>query len=235
MTLLNRTEVRKKIKRDLREIFEEYVPETMSNFDKRKVVYDYMVNNFEYNTYLYDTIIYRMKHKDGTYRPHRATELADTVFNHRGISHSLAQYYKLALEDLGIPTYYVTYMGKDGIIRGLNLVYDKNNSKYPFSFDDVALGIINKDSTKYFNYDLKKANYFDQGTERINGSLFWHIADETYINIYLHEVGRPRKYSDINGVLDFQKKYANGFLLDNKSAIDYVDEPDVYVKRKGRR
>ena len=246
MGLINRDELKSKTEADLKKIFSEYIVDTLSNYEKRKIIYNYVVNNFKYDNYLFEKYKYIFENNIRNGK-HFASEVEDTMRNHKGISHNLSIYYKFLLEAAGIPAYYVTYHDENDFIYGLNLVYDGelpdpnakrflfNNVSYDdFSFDDVTLGIKNKNSKDFFAYDIRKAEKYGQGTVHIKSGYFWNIIDEPYFYIYIFENKRPKPKTKIVEYLISLRSNADTFLNNNRIAHDYQSNDKNKTKVRGR-
>ena len=230
--------VRDKVKTDIENIFKGVDVNSLSFINKRKMIYDYMVNNFTIDTYLADSIKYARSTGVRNFY-HHANELKRTAFDHQGLSFGLSVYYKFLLEEVGIGSYYVSYK-KDNDKFGLNLIFqeknkndiifdDEDNDQY--YFDDVYLGILNKNTEKYFNYNIDTANKYGQGVDYLNNSMHWFITDESYICRCLFEV--KKSFSKINTSLKTNSNNAMNYLNHYKNYYDAFI-PDDNVKIRGR-
>lgn len=213
MAKLDWNNIDKKLTDDLNTILAEYIPGLMRSFELRTIIYNYMVNNF---TYL----------EDGK-KP--SSEMKNTVFEHVGSFHNLARYYKLLLEKVNIPAYYVTYLGKDNKVYGFNLIYDEDNNT--FVFDDVTLGILNKDNESYFNYDINKAHKYNQGVVKDKDNCYMHLIDEEFVYVFLFKKEKPK--TDIIKKLIKNRNKAKKYLNNNK--IEFERSFEDTEKRKGSR
>ena len=211
MAKLEWNNIDEKLSQDLENILAEYIP--MDNLEKREIIYNYIVDNFKY--------------EEAGKKP--SSELVKTVFEHTGSFHDLAMYYKLLLEKANIPAYYVTYLGEDKKIYGFNLIYNEDNKT--FSFDDVTLGIINKDKHNYFNYDITKAHQFKQGIVKDKNNCYMNLIEEEYFHLYLFKKLKPK--TDIVKLLIKKREKAKKYLNNNKIELELVFEDNE--KRKGSR
>ena len=238
-----------KIKNDINNIFAKYDLNKLSDMEKRRIIYNYLINNLEYDKDLFFKIAASKLGLTERYKRNVPQELYDTAFKHKGVCNGIAGYYKLILDELKIPSYYVVcncvedmknheqeitdYGFKitdlneyENIGHALNLVYDKELATY--SIDDISLGIINQDSTNYFAYDVKKAHLFKQGLSDVLRNMKWLIIDEAYIDA----ISGRRGNTDIRKYLINNKAKANLFLRENNRVINVSVDDTEYIKKK---
>lgn len=160
-------ETKKVLELENEKIFENFDINKLSNYEKRKIIFEYLCSKLKYDFAKLESI--RKKEKRDL-----SEELAKVIFEYEGVCNAIAQYYKLLLEINGIysacvvcvepmvENNQITYQGHQ-----LNLVYDEENNIY--SFDDITMTIIEQClGDKYFDYDLKSAHEYGQGIKNID-------------------------------------------------------------------
>lgn len=200
----NWLDISKKIVEEDNLIFKDINKEELSQYEKRKTIFNYLVNKIEYdydlvldiflssinrygNEYNLDTteiinkylivnnvlneeilniINKKLIEKKCPVGRNPYLELEDTIYNHKGICNSIAQYYKLLLEYNNIYSVCVICDNMMPKNHEINLVYDEDNNTY--SFDDVTSAIINEAiRDKCFDYDLEQAKELKQGLRTV--------------------------------------------------------------------
>lgn len=184
----NYKEIDKKITNKINEIFINNIHE-LTQFEKRKIIFNYLINNIKYDNELLDKIKFNKMKLSKTYERNPYYEFETVMNNQIGVCNGIAKYYKLLLEKIGIYSYCINctilYNGEP-LGHQLNLVYDEE--KNTFSFDDITMAIlnINKDKKQtYLDFDLQEANTKIEkyGTiPQYNGTL-WYILLEDNINM----------------------------------------------------
>ena len=237
-----------KIEQDINLIFNNYDINKLSNMEKRKMVFDYLVDHLKYNDSLFKRIAASKLGLIERTSRNTPQELYDAVFTNVGICNSISQYYKLILEKLGIPSYYVvctcvedlakhqdelkefsyTISGDVSVGHALTVNYDDDTKSY--GIDDLTLAVINKDKDNYFNYDISKAHFLKQGLTDILPNIKWHIIDEAYIDMIS---GRRNSNSLIRKIIKNNHANVNLFLKENKIAyeVENIDDKEL-VKGK---
>ena len=200
-----------------------------NNYDNRKEVFDYMLNNIKYDyEYLY-------KLKFSSFRKNRKEEIQDVLLNKKGICNSLAVTYKLLLEKFNIYSLCVCIKG-----HMLNLVYNDNGT---FSFDDITKAIMAKDFKEdnikikdnfflelirpkgeeydYFDYDYKKALRLEQGTTAFKNkyteeNIYW--LPMSTID-YVYRLIRKRNLDYLKIVPNFFVDYEYKIYMPDKERI----------------
>ena len=238
-----------KIQNYINNIFSKHDINKLSDMEKRRIIYNYLFDNLEYDKDLFFKIAASRLGLTERCRRNVPQELYDTAFKRKGVCNGIAGYYKLILDELKIPSYYVVCncvedMKKheqemvehgfklsdlneyENIGHALNLVYDKELDTY--SIDDISLGIINHDNTNYFAYDIKKAHLFKQGISDVLRSMKWLIIDEAYIDM----ISGRRGNTDIRKYLVNNKSKANLFLRENNRVINVPVTEQESIKKK---
>jgi len=85
----------------LNKIFKNYDIILLSNYEKRKIVFEYLCNNLSYDYDLLDKIRDFNINKTPICRE-LYLELESVIYYQKGICNAISQYYKLLLEELGI-------------------------------------------------------------------------------------------------------------------------------------
>lgn len=195
MKIGNWTHLREKIKQDDSIIFQGVDKSTLSAYDKRKRIFDYLSDNAQYDYLLFIDILLKVAksvddienyirennvtnpniiryiyHRYNNKLFHRkrdpAEELQKMITNHTGVCNSIAQYYKLLLEHNGIYSVCVICDNMLPKNHQINLIYDDETDTY--SFDDVTTAILSHESRdKCFDYDLESAKDIKQGIRTV--------------------------------------------------------------------
>lgn len=192
--------------------------EELTPFEKRNKIFDYMVNNIEYDIDLWKNRI--EKHIPKDYR----SEVMSVLKEHKGVCNSISLVYKLLLEMTGIysicvNTYYEKYIGHQ-----MNLVKMGN----VYSFDDITSVIIelgNKDD--FFNYDYVDAVYKNkQGALPLlpNSGIFFQVVPSpvAYTIIGLDDNGinynrvKDPNFDEDNGLYSLPFKNISKYIEDKK-------------------
>jgi hypothetical protein len=142
----------------LTKIYLEIFPkeEKLSLFEKRKRIFNYLVQNLSINYNYYELLI----SGQCLFIRNGSKELKELIKTKKGLGNAISQLYKLLLEKAGI--YSLCYICNDRclIFHELNLV--KMGDTY--SFDDISSVIAKKGNAEdYFNYDLNGAYERGQG------------------------------------------------------------------------
>lgn len=180
---------------------------SFSDYEKRKMVFEYLTSTLTYDFEMLDKI---RDYELGKGRVSRnpIVEFMNVVNNKNGICNGISQYYKMLLEQLGIKAYCVVCDDGTEVNHQLNLVYDDNNDCY--SFDDVTSVIVGRGTTsEYFDYDLQFANSVNQGNRAVFNNLNYVILPEAWIN---YVVGRNNSLAD---------------------SLDFLPDNIVSIKNKG--
>lgn len=184
----NWSEIRKQLQNTLKEIFYKYDLENLSDYKKRKVIFEFLCKNISYDYELLKEIRDFHINKKKVSRD-SFLELSNVMNNRIGICNAISQYYKLLLEEMGITSYCVICDDGTPVKHQLNLVYDDYNKTY--SFDDVTSVIVGRGTKEeYFDYDLESAYLFNQGNVEVFKDKKWFILPDGYIN-YL--IGREKE------------------------------------------
>lgn len=185
--------IHEKIKNDIKVIFKDYDMNELTDMQKRRIIYDYLYSNITYDSELFVKIAASRLNMIERFKRSIPQELYDVVFKKKGVCNSIGQYYKLLLDELDIPSYYVVcnmnktfeefgFDQNDKIIpHALNVVYDIDSDKY--SFDDISWAIIKKDLNSYFDFDLNTAYQNNLGQTEVLKGIKFKIIDELYIDM----------------------------------------------------
>ena len=185
-------DLEKKISQTIKIIFMDYDMDSLSKYERREIIFDYLTSELSYNFSLLEKIRERELNKSKvTLTRNPRQELLDVVDTKKGICNGISQYYKLLLEEVGIKSYCVICDDGTEVKHQLNLVNDEETDSY--SFDDITSVIVGRGSKQdYFDYDVESANKLNQGTKPVYEDRNYFILPETYVN-YL--VGRDNSIS----------------------------------------
>jgi len=185
----NWSEIKVQLHNTLKEIFCNYDFHKLNDYEKRKIIFEYLCNNISYDYELFNNIKNFHEGK-GPVARNSLLELSNVINNKVGICNAISQYYKFLLEEVGISAYCVICDDGTLVKHQLNLVYDEENKTY--SFDDVTSVIVGRGNIEdYFDYNLEKANFFNQGNVEVTKGKLWFILPEDYINYF---VGRENTF-----------------------------------------
>ena len=185
--------IHEKIKNDINDIFKDYNINELTDMQKRRIIYDFLCTSITYDNELFVKIAASKLKMIERVKRNTPQELYDVVFKKKGVCNSICQYYKLLLDEIDIPSYYVVCnmnntledFGFDKndktIPHALNVVYDIDSDKY--SFDDISLAIIKNDLNNYFAFDLKKAYQYNLGQSNVLKGIKFKTIDEAYIDM----------------------------------------------------
>ena len=164
----------------IEEIFKFHPIHSLSDYERRKIIFEYLTETLEYD---FDQLDIIKKGQIDKKRPSRnpTQELMSVINANLGICNGISQYYKLLLERIGIKSHCVVCDDGTEVNHQIVLVYNQDTDTY--SFDDVT-GVVVGRGTKeeYFDYDVSKANRFGQGNKRIYEDREFVILPEEYIN-----------------------------------------------------
>ena len=173
----------------IEEIFKFLPIHTMSDYEKRKTIFEYLTKTLEYDFDQLEAI----KQSQIDKKPIRrdpTQELMSVINANYGICNGISQYYKLLLERIGIKSHCVVCDDGTEVNHQILLVYNQDTDTY--SFDDVT-GVIVGRGTKeeYFDYDVSQANRFGQGNKRIYEDREFVVLPEEYINFVVKRTQSP--------------------------------------------
>jgi len=198
-------EIDNKLQSRLTEIFKEKDVDSLSTFEKRKTIYNYLIKNTTYDHELLKNLS-QMRNIVPS-----KNQLINAIFQNKGICNSLSQYYELLLERVGVISYSVFCNNGSKRPHVLNIVRNDDDT---YSFDDVSSAVFFKNiplatkvlSKQFFNYDLKKAHSLGQGNRPVGDYLSSHYqiyADELVYR-YINQKGSLIQKPKLN-VDDFHK------------------------------
>ena len=175
-------DLEKKISQTIKIIFMDYDMDSLSKYERREIIFDYLTSELSYNFSLLEKIREReLDKKNVTLTRNPRQELLDVIYTKNGICNGISQYYKLLLEEVGIESYCVICDDGTEVKHQLNLVHDEESNSY--SFDDVTSVIVGRGSKQdYFDYDVEAANKLKQGTKPVYEDRNYFILPETYVN-----------------------------------------------------
>ena len=173
----------------IEEIFKFHPIHSLSDYERRKIIYEYLTETVEYD---FDQLDIIKKGQIDKKRPSRnpTQELMSVINANLGICNGISQYYKLLLERIGIKSHCVVCEDGTEVNHQILRVYNQDTDTY--SFDDVT-GVVVGRGTKeeYFDYDVSQANRFGQGNKRIYEDREFVVLPEEYINFVVKRTQSP--------------------------------------------
>ena len=219
----------------IEEIFKDEDMDTLSKFEKRRKIYNYLIENEKYDDEYYEKVFNSFHEKDYRKRfpRNQGQEFISPIVEKKGVCNGFAQAYKVLLEKIGVYSmclvcaveYRNEYVGHQ-----LNLVYDDDSDTY--SFDDVNFGIETK-TEEFFNYDNPEEKGQGIGTFK---NIKWMFIDEKIVNTHA-----KRKHSPIcipRNLMPLIKNLGNWFIENPKELQKYgvnikkVDNCDIISRRR---
>lgn len=181
MKISNWDYVNKELDKLFLEIFKNIKVNTLDSYTKRKMIFDYLCSNINYDFSLLEKIKQNQIGQNKTPRdPY--LEVESVLKYKKGICNAIAQVYKFLLEKAGIYSLCVICDDGTDVNHQLNLVYDEELDL--FSFDDITSVIVNRGTTiDFFDYDMEDANKFNQGCKPIFNDKYWMYLPTDYINL----------------------------------------------------
>lgn len=177
-------EVECSLKKDLSIIFENINIYELSDYEKRKKIYEYLTEAVSYDYEKLEEIHRANLDHDLKVKRDLIDELLTAIFNKKGMCNAISQYYKLLLEMVGIKSYCVVCDDGTDVYHQLNIVLDKETNNY--SFDDVTSVIVNRGTIdEFFDYDLYNAHNHIQGLRKLRNGLDWLIIPNELIYYYV--------------------------------------------------
>lgn len=174
-------------------IFKDYNISELSDYEKRKIIFEYLCSNISYDYDLLEKIKNFNLYKKPVVRE-LYLELENVIYNNKGICNAISQYYKLLLEKVGVKALCVVCDDSTDVFHQLNVVYDKENDSY--SFDDVTSVIVNRGTVeKFFDYDIEMASTYNQGNRKVYDDNYWVVMPDNNLNFL---VGRKLTDEDDN-------------------------------------
>lgn len=158
----------------LNEIFKYEDYHSLSLYERRKKIYDYLYNSLEFD----------FEELNNNSRDIRK-QIKDVLFNNKGICNSIIYAYKIMLEQVGV--YSMVLFCKDEDDDHTIALVD--NGDGTLSFDDISIAIyskkskgINASQEDRFDYDLEEAKGMQQGINRISGSEKYLLFPSEAVN-----------------------------------------------------
>ena len=178
----------------IEEIFKFLPIHTMSDYEIRKTIFEYLTKTLEYDFDQLDAIK-KAQIDRKTLSRNPTQELLSVINANYGICNGISQYYKLLLERIGIKSHCVVCSDGTEVNHQMLLVYNQDTDTY--SFDDVTSVIVGRGTKEeYFDYDIEHANRFGQGNKRIYEDREFVILPEEYINFVVKRTQGPTKTLD---------------------------------------
>lgn len=171
----------------IEEIFKFLPIHTMSDYERRKTIFEYLTKTLEYDFDQLDAIK-KAQIDRKTLSRNPTQELLSVINANYGICNGISQYYKLLLERIGIKSHCVVCDDGTEVNHQIVLVYNQDTDTY--SFDDVTAVIVGRGTNEeYFDYDVDGARRHNQGNKKVYEDRHFFILTEEYIN---YVVKRPQ-------------------------------------------
>ncbi len=182
-------------------IFYGYDIDKLTNFEKREIIFDYLIESIKYDYNLLDIIINNEYHKKAIVPRNLSNEIMSVVVYKKGVCNAISQVYKLLLEKVGIYAMCVVVDNEQEVLHQLNLIYSKD--EYSYSFDDVTSVIVGMGSKEsFFNYDLVDANKLGQGNKEILDNKKWVAIDTDTIYSLINRTDKKYRNLGVTEVLE---------------------------------
>ncbi len=161
------------------QIFDGYELLNLSDYEKRRILFEYLCNNVEYDYHLLEQIRKHNEYHVALVRnPYK--EFVSVMNYQVGICNAIAQFYKMLLAMNSIYSVCVICDDNTSVNHQLNLVYDADHGVY--SFDDVTSVIVKRGTIDdFFDYDLNNAHKFNQGMRPIIDEQYWLVLPTEYV------------------------------------------------------
>lgn len=179
-------------------IFNNYNLENLTKFEKRNIIFDYIIKNISYDFETLQRIKDYANKKSAKIDRNFYIEFLNVLYNRSGICNAIAQLYILLLEKAGIFAQQVCASDGTEVLHAFTAVQAENGC---FSFDDPT-SVIVKRGTKstFFNYTIEEANKNGQGNEPklegLGNSYFCIISPE-WLFAFLDRKDTKSFYSNI--------------------------------------
>ena len=182
-----------------------------NKFEKRKIIYDYIVNEISYDWQSLKNIL----SKDNNVKRDYYKDIIDVLDNNKGVCHGISYVYKMMLSRIGIYSLTVVVNEKaDPRCKELKKITNESkiqhmlvlvkNEDNTFSFDDPTSEIIMKNNMKidikdeFFNYGLEKIKVFKQELLGVIPSNFLEIMLENRVCDLVNERKYESKWNNHN-------------------------------------
>ena len=189
-------EINNQLEERIKKIFKDRNLEELSNYEKRKTIFEYVCKNGIYDLKSLENI----KNK-GKRNPWN--DLYTAIDEEPSICNGFSQYYKLLLEKVGIYSLCICCNDGTEITHQLNLVRNDDNT---FSLDDTTSVIVKRGTIDdFFDYDIEQANELNQGTKPIwketeNKIHYWCTFSTKYLDALLKRNKSPfSEYKEQSG------------------------------------
>ena len=225
----------------IEKIFKEEDINKLSKFEMRKIIYNYLVNNKQYDHEYMEGIYsnYHNRTNKNKFSRNLMQEFMHPLITEKGVCNGFTQIYKVLLEKIGVYAMCLNCaveFNNEYVGHQLNLVYDDEFDAY--SFDDITFGIQNNTTEEYFNYENPEEKI--QGIGPITTfnlkKIKWTVLGDEYINIYMKRdsspIKRPQKLNEL-----FNRP-TNMLIEDRKELLKYgvtikkTDNCDIISKRR---
>lgn len=222
---LSREQIDGMLNETIEKIFLQCDLTSMTKYEKRKRIYEYLVSTKKYNYEYFMDILknHSENHTEEIFPRYPKEEFLEPLISDKGICNGFSQIYKLLLEKVGIYSFCINCMIKhDNQFFGhqLNLVYDEETTG--FSFDDITFGIIKQTIDGYFDYDSPEKTEEMQGYAPLYDDIKWLIADDFTTNEYA-----KREKNII--------EKPNGIRIDDRALRELSDLESKGIKLKSRK
>lgn len=235
------------LKIDLEKIFENKNFSALSNFQRRKSVFNYLVDNNEYDFSLLDDIYSRKRQEYAD----QIVSVLNPNGDKKGVCNSFSYAYKILLDKLQIPCMLsichvaedsVKYLQDKGVRTNNNMIVRTSSGLYmiphmlvlvqndngTFSFDDITYAIFNKETERkkdFFNYNLQMAKQ----NKQLNIEGF-----DTFMLRFIVNNSKDTKY-DVLLREKYAKKTGSGVLNIPFDLIKSYEEPNKIEATKETR
>jgi hypothetical protein len=225
----------------IEEIFKEEDINKLSKFEMRKIIYNYLVNNKQYDHEYMEGIYsnYHNRTNKNKFSRNLMQEFMHPLITEKGVCNGFAQIYKVLLEKIGVYAMCLNCaveFNNEYVGHQLNLVYDDEFDTY--NFDDITFGIQNNTTEEYFNYENpeEKTQGIGPLTTFDSKEIKWAVVGDEYVNLYMKRDSSPiKRPQQLNELFN---KSTNMLIEDRKELQKYgvnikkVDNCDIISRRR---
>lgn len=193
-------------------IFKEYNLENLTKFEKRNIIFDYIVKNVSYDFETLQRIKDFTNKKITKANRDSYMEFVNVLYNKIGICNAISQLYILLLEEANIFAQQICASDGSEVLHAFTVVESENGN---FSFDDPTSVIVERGTkSDFFDYGIKKANQNGQGNDpKLNGldNPYFCIVSAEWLFAFLGRIHTKPYY--LNALNNYPSNYCINQVL----------------------